>query len=558
MTLFALSFFAGILTVLAPCILPLLPVVIGSSVSSRSWQRPVVVIGSLALSILLFTFLLRSSTALIDIPPSFWGWFSGGIIILVGLFLLFPNVWSRLSFVSASSTAANKTLGTGHQQESFRGDVMVGAALGPVFSSCSPTYFLILAQVLPADFFTGTLYLLAYLAGLVLVLGLIAVLGQRFTTRLSGLADPQGWFKRTLGALFILIGIFIASGLDKQLQGWVLDSGYFDVSRFEQRFLDDATGETNDFRSLGEALEVGTDPSVNTPRHLRQSFPDTDWSQVDPAIENALSGGPGRDGIPAIDEPTFVPIDTFAYGDDTQAMVMIGDNEVRVYPYNILIWHEIVNDVIDDKPIAITFCPLCGSAIAFERTLPDGTVSTFGVSGSLFESNMIMFDRATESLWQQSTGHSLAGTLHPSTLELVEFQLLTIGDVKAQFPNARLLSDDTGHRRDYGRNPYVGYDTNDDFFIFAPSSLDASFPSKEIMVVFRTLNELPITVPWQALRNVGLHEETIDGELHRLEVLDSGELAITTETGQSLPFYFEMWFSFAVQHEDKTVHVIEL
>ena len=557
MTLLVLSFFAGVLTILAPCVLPMLPVIIGSSVGTGNWRKPLVVIGSLALSILLFTYLLRASTALIDIPPAFWSWFSGGIIVAVGLFFLFPQIWERLSLVNSANTTAHKAMGGGHARDDFRGDMLVGAALGPVFSSCSPTYFLILATVLPADFLTGTVYLLAYIFGLVLVLGLIALLGQRFTQHLTWMADSRGWFKRSLGAVFILVGVFIISGLDKQLQSWVLDSERFDISQFEQRLLDSATGEENDFRSLDEALERGTDPDVSIPRHLRQLFPDTDWQRVDPAIEQALSGGPTRDGIPAIDDPEFVPLDEFQHSGDTQAMVMIGAEEVRVYPYNILIWHEIVNDTIDGTPVAVTFCPLCGSAIAFDRTLPDGTVGTFGVSGSLLESNMIMFDRQTENLWQQSTGRSLAGSFHPAQLELVEFQLLTIDQIRATHPDARIMSERTGHRRDYGRNPYVGYDDDDAFFIFRPSTIDTSFPSKEIMVIFRTVDDIPVAVAWNALREAGSVTEMIGDREYTLTVQDSGELTIS-DGDTSHPFYFEMWFSFAVQHEGEEVHVIDL
>jgi len=137
------------------------------------------------------------------------------------------------------------------------------------------------------------------------------------------------------------------------------------------------------------------------PRFLIKSFPNTDWSKIDPSILKALSGGPGKDGIPAIDTPKFDALSSVKSPDTVQAIVMKSENTVKVYPYNILVWHEIVNDTVDGVPVSITFCPLCGSAIVYNRTLPDG-VTTFGVSGALAESNMIMYDRATETLWQQS------------------------------------------------------------------------------------------------------------------------------------------------------------
>ena len=240
MALLAVSFIAGVLTVLAPCILPLLPVVLGTSATGRSRVTPYIVVGSLALSIILFTYILKFSTALITVPQAFWTGLSGGILILFGLILVFPSLWERIPGVNRLSRDSNKLVGSGYQKKSFWGDVMIGAALGPVFSSCSPTYFVILASVLPASFALGTLYLFAYAAGLSLVLLMIALLGQRFADRLTRVADSRGWFKRTIGALFIVLGLLIVSGYEKRFEIWLLDNGYVDAVRWEQRILEKA------------------------------------------------------------------------------------------------------------------------------------------------------------------------------------------------------------------------------------------------------------------------------------------------------------------------------
>jgi hypothetical protein len=289
--------------------------------------------------------------------------------------------------------------------------------------------------------------------------------------------------------------------------------------------------------------------SENVPRHLQRIFPETDFSNADPALIQALPGGPEKDGIPALDKPTFVPLDTFPGSNDIQAIVLDDNGTRKVYPYNILTWHEIVNDTVADTPVAITFCPLCGSAIVFNRTLPDGQVTTFGISGSLLESNMIMFDRATESLWQQSTGKTLAGAYHESQLTIEPFQLSTLGDVRENYPEAMVLSTDTGYRRDYTRNPYAGYET-DDRFIFEPSNIDRTYNPKEIMVVFLTTTEAVATLPWNQLREAGVVNATIDEVNYTLSVDEQGELSISSESGATLPFYYEMWFSVAVQHND--------
>lgn len=238
MTLLAVSFLAGVLTVLAPCILPLLPVVLGSSATGRSRATPYIVVGSLALSIILFTFLLKFSTALIMVPQAFWTGLSGGILILFGLVLMFPGLWERIPGINRLSRDSNKLVGSGYQKKSFWGDVLIGAALVPVFSSCSPTYFVILASVLPASFALGTLYLVAYAGGLSLVLLLIALLGQRFADRLTRVADSHGWFKRTIGIPFLVLGLLIVSGYEKRFEVWLLESGFVDVVKFEQSILE--------------------------------------------------------------------------------------------------------------------------------------------------------------------------------------------------------------------------------------------------------------------------------------------------------------------------------
>ena len=246
MAFLVVSFLAGALTVLAPCILPLLPVVVGSSAAGRSKLTPYVVVGSLALSIIVFTFLLKATTAFITIPSYVWTYLSGGILILFGATLLFPALWENIPGIAKLSAAGNKAVGKGYQQKNLAGDALIGAALGPVFSTCSPTYFVILASVLPASFFLGTLYLLAYVAGLSLVLLLIAFLGQRFADRISGLADPRGWLKRALGVLFIVLGLLIATGLEKKIETAVLESGYFDVTKIEQKLLELVPEETHE------------------------------------------------------------------------------------------------------------------------------------------------------------------------------------------------------------------------------------------------------------------------------------------------------------------------
>ncbi len=240
MLLLAISFIAGALTVLAPCILPLLPVIVGRSLTDPtvSRRRALVVILSLGISVVLFTLILKVSTLFLNVPQNFWTWLSGSIIFIFGLIMIFPSLWESLPFTSSINRKSNVVLMQGYQKNNFWGDVAVGASLGPIFSACSPTYFVILATVLPVKPLTGIIYLLVYALGLCLSLLLVVLAGQRLMKKLNLAADSHGWFKKIFGIIFILVAVAIVTGYDKKFQISILNSGFLDVTKIEQKLLD--------------------------------------------------------------------------------------------------------------------------------------------------------------------------------------------------------------------------------------------------------------------------------------------------------------------------------
>ncbi|MEK7623491.1 MAG: cytochrome c biogenesis protein CcdA [Patescibacteria group bacterium] len=238
MVLLLVSFIAGVLTILAPCVLPVLPIVVGGSLSGERKRNPIIITATLAVSIVLFTLLLKASTVFINIPQSVWSYISGAIIIFLGLLELFPALWSTISARFGFGNRSDQLLAKSSEKKTWVGDVFIGASLGPVFSACSPVYFFLLASVLPVSFGSGVIYIVAYALGLSSVLLAIAYIGQRLVQRLRFAADPKGWFKRGIGILFILVGIFIMTGLDKRVQACLLESGYVDVNKIEIKLLD--------------------------------------------------------------------------------------------------------------------------------------------------------------------------------------------------------------------------------------------------------------------------------------------------------------------------------
>jgi hypothetical protein len=200
--------------------------------------------------------------------------------------------------------------------------------------------------------------------------------------------------------------------------------------------------------------------TVSPSRGAFQPLPgewDTDFSKA--SISNdELTQGQTKDGIPAISEPKFVAVlEAEFLGDQEPVIAFQLGEDVRAYPLQILTWHEIVNDTVDGRPVLITFCPLCNTAIAFDRNV-DGRVLDFGVSGFLRKSDLVMFDRFSDSLWQQITGEALVGQFTGTKLELLPSSIVAWADFRDKFPQGKVLSRDTGFSRPYGRNPYEGYD----------------------------------------------------------------------------------------------------
>jgi cytochrome c-type biogenesis protein len=230
-SLLIFSFVAGALTVAAPCILPLLPVVVGGTAlggGERRWFRPLVITLSLAGSVVLFSLLLKATTVFLGVPQAVWNIISGGIVLLFGINLLWPTLWEKLVLATGFYSRSNQLLGKSSRQKGLAGDILLGAALGPVFSSCSPTYALIIAAILPRSFGEGFALLVAYALGLAAILLLIAVAGQAAVAKMGWAANPKGWFRRSMGILFIIVGVAVIIGFDKAVQSYVLEQGWYD------------------------------------------------------------------------------------------------------------------------------------------------------------------------------------------------------------------------------------------------------------------------------------------------------------------------------------------
>jgi Protein of unknown function (DUF3179) len=208
----------------------------------------------------------------------------------------------------------------------------------------------------------------------------------------------------------------------------------------------------------------------------------TDFCQHSVAYSEIISGGPPPDGIPPIDNPIFESIETASewLQDQSPVIALEINGEARAYPLAILIWHEIANDEIGGVPVAVTFCPLCNSAVVFDRRV-DGQTLRFGVSGNLRKSDLIMWDDVTQSWWQQFTGEAIVGAYTGTQLELLPSLVVGFREFANQYPDGQVLSRETSFQRDYGSNPYSGYDTNERPFLFSGELDVRLFPTARVL-----------------------------------------------------------------------------
>ncbi|MDQ7827575.1 MAG: DUF3179 domain-containing protein [Armatimonadota bacterium] len=235
----------------------------------------------------------------------------------------------------------------------------------------------------------------------------------------------------------------------------------------------------------------------------------TNFAKHSVPLEEIISGGPPKDGIPAIDAPKF---DTVAAGDRwlkarEPVVLFQWRSEARAYPLQILIWHEIVNDTVAGQPVAITFCPLCNTAIAFDRRLA-GRVLDFGTTGKLRFSDLVMYDRQTESWWQQVTGEAIVGDLTGRQLTFLPAQIVSWDTFRRHMPQGKVLNRDTGHARPYGRNPYTGYDDmNSSPFLYTGPQDARLRPMERVATV--SLGGEDVAYPFSVLEKVRVVNDTV-------------------------------------------------
>ena len=290
-------------------------------------------------------------------------------------------------------------------------------------------------------------------------------------------------------------------------------------------------------------------------RSTRQIFV-TDGVKHSIPTDEILSGGPGKDGIPSIDDPKFISTqeaDAFL-NDDSIGLGFVWKGEVRFYPYQILVWHELVNDVIAGDPILISYCPLCATGIVFEGRV-DGKPAEFGVSGLLWKSNLLMYNRTDdpdkESLWSQVLGEAVLGEFTGDKLRVLSADTVKYDMWKKTHPETKVLSRDTGTARNYGRDPYGNYYT-DRSVRFGASFSDTRLHPKEFVLGIEFDGQFKAYQ--KSALPIGTLEDTFAGLNLKITKNELDEVRIVDGDGNTVRIIGGFWFSWLAVHPDTELY----
>jgi hypothetical protein len=270
-------------------------------------------------------------------------------------------------------------------------------------------------------------------------------------------------------------------------------------------------------------------------------------------LEEIVSGGPGKDGIPAILKPVFLPAKQVTFlTDEDRILGLSRTDQAKAYPIKILNWHEIVNDTIGGQPVVITYCPLCGTGIGLEGSV-HGRALTFGVSGLLYQSDLLMYDHQTESLWSQIAMRAITGPFTGTKLTPLFLVHTSWGEWKREHPETLVLSTNTGYDRDYDRDPYLGY-AESRTLMFDTKHIDARYHPKEWVLGVEVKGAYK-AYPFSELQKTRIPlPDQVNGQKLLIHFNPRSRAAFVTDSDRrSMPSMMSFWFAWVAFHPDTAV-----
>ena len=509
-------------------------------------------ITGLVVSFTVASLLLATLVRVLSIPADTVRLFAVGLLVIFGLSLVFPSLWEKaqawIERYWHFQPSQNKNSG-------FGGGFITGVSLGIVWTPCiGPVVAAVATLAAVSSFSLSAVFIaLAYALGTGIPLYFIAKGGSKVSQKLSFVKKENQKIRQIFGLIILVTALFIWSGADRLLQGWTLNN-------LPASWTQLATTFENKFNIGSELDKLKGNQTVQKAKPgetvVREVTLQSDFAGAKVSKEDLLQGCSGKDCIPSIDSPKFETAqeaDTWLAPDD-RVFALEYNGVVRAYPQRIMNWHEIVNDDANGTPIAVTFCPLCGSALAFERKV-DGVITEFGVSGKLHNSDLVMYDRYEGSLWQQITGEAIVGPAARRSETLVKVPIITVpwSQWKAEHPNTQVLSRNTGFTRNYDQYPYGAYEENDEL-LFGVEGLDRSLQIKTVVYGVE-VDGFSKAYPEDVFESTAVINDSLGNVNLKLEKLANGKIVVTNVgTGESIIPIRLFWFAWAAFHPDTEIY----
>jgi len=550
--LIPIAFISGILTVFSPCVLPILPIILASGIDGKIWRIRGIIVG-LVVSFTIASLLLATVVRAFGIPADTIRNFAVILLVIFGLSMVFPIIWEKVQVFIEQHW---KVKPISNKNSGFGGGFITGVSLGIVWTPCIGPVVAAVATLAAVNSFSFATVAIsfAYALGTGLPLYFIAKGGSKVTSKFGIFKQNNEKIKQAFGIIILATALFIWFGADRALQAWTLshlpESWTQLASTFEKK--------ANVDKSLQELKKNDSTKKAAGGSTVVKDVPlQNDFSGAKVEPDDLLQGCAGKDCIPSIDSPKFEDSQKATWLKESDVVLTLNYKGVkRAYPQRIMNWHEIVNDQVGEYPIAITFCPLCGSAVAFERKV-DGVITEFGISGKLHNSDLVMYDRYEGNLWQQITGEALVGPGARRNEKLTPILLgtTTWGEWIKAYPNSQVLSRDTGFVRAYDQYPYGTYE-QDDQLLFGVKGLNKSLQIKTVVYgveVDGKSKAYPISI----FDNNSVIEDLLGDTQLKLEMTASGEIEVTNlQTNEKIIPLRLFWFAWAAFHPDTQLYVL--
>lgn len=556
LVLLPIALISGILTVFSPCVLPILPVVLASGADGKKARIRGLIFG-IIISFTLASLFLTAFITSLGVSSDALRNFVSLLLFIVGISIVFP-LWDKLQ--PKLEHLFSKQLKS--ENDGFYGGFITGIGLGIIWTPCVGPLVATISTLAALNQFSiwSVVMVLTYAIGMGVPLWFIAQKGSDFTSKLSVFKKNPKSVHQIFGLVLVFTSIFIYFGFEKRLQSWFLDnlpSQWAQVATtLESRFGVDE--KLNDFMNINVQKNSSKSTGIIKGRYYAVDIND---------IKQGCLGG--KDCIPSVDNPRFdtaFEADTWLNDDDVILGLNHNDDQ-RAYPQKIMNWHEIVNDTIGGDDIAVTFCPLCGTGVSFKRS-EVGSINNlqtveFGVSGKLYESDLVMYDRTKEeNWWLQATGEAIAGPAaqRGDSLEWVATTTTTWGKWKQKYPNTKVLSRDTGYSREYDIYPYSDYEQSERL-LFDVENKDSTFDRKEVVYGIE-VNGVYKAYAQKDLLKATEENSTIEdivGEdfIVIISRSDADEfMFVNKKTNETIPFIRGFWFSWYTLHTNTEVYEI--